>query len=136
MEMKLQAIRQIMRKPLEAQYARGNLTGPQMLVMEVVCKHDGISLKDLSKAVNLAHSTISGIVDRLEKRGFLLRTPLKTDRRVTQICPSRDVKEFLQKRAPVLTLHPLAIALKKASPDERRAILKGVSVLEKLLTKE
>jgi DNA-binding MarR family transcriptional regulator len=135
-EIKLQSIRQIMRKPLEAQYARGHLTGPQMLIMEVVCKHEGISLKDLSKSVSLAHSTVSDIVDRLEKRGFVARKSLETDKRVTQIYPSPSVREFLQKRAPALTLHPLARALKKALPAEQRAILNGVTLLEKLLTKE
>jgi DNA-binding MarR family transcriptional regulator len=135
-EIKLQTIRQIIRKPLETQYARGHMTGPQMLVMEVVCRHDGISLKDLSKSVSLAHSTVSGIVDRLEKRGFVVRKSLKTDRRVTQIYPSHAVREFLQKHAPALTLHPLASALKKASPGEQKTVLKGISLLEKLLTKE
>ena len=37
--------------------------------MRIVVRNDGISLKELSAAVNLAHSTVSGIVDRLEKRG-------------------------------------------------------------------
>jgi DNA-binding MarR family transcriptional regulator len=41
---------------------------PQSAVIQAVVKHDGISLKDLSREVSLAHSTVSGIVDRLEKR--------------------------------------------------------------------
>ncbi len=134
--MKLQVIHKAMRKSLEAQHARGHLTGPQTHVMEVVCRHGGVSLKDLSKAVNLAHSTVSGIVDRLEKRGFLVRTPFPSDRRVTQILPSRAVSEFLQKRAPALRQHPLTVALKKASPTERRSITRGISTLEKLLTRK
>jgi DNA-binding MarR family transcriptional regulator len=134
MERKLQNIRQALRKPLEAQYARGHLTGPQMLVMEVVCKQDGISMKELASRMGLAHSTVSGIVDRLEKRGLLIRQTLESDRRVTQILPSPAVREFLQKQAPALTLHPLNEALKRASAAERKTVWEGITMLEKLLT--
>ena len=62
----LRAIQHALRKPLDAQVARGGLTPPQTAVMhEVVARH-GISLKELSKRLSLAHSTVSGIVDRLE----------------------------------------------------------------------
>lgn len=133
-ETKLQLIRQAMRKELEEQYASGHLTGPQRLVMESLCTSNRMSLKELSKAVCLAHSTVSGIVDRLERRGFLVRKTLESDRRVSLIEPSAAVQLFLKERAPALTLHPLTRALKKASPEERHAVLKGLATLEKLLT--
>lgn len=133
MESQLQSIRQKMRRQLEAEYAKGGLTGPQQLVMGVVCRSEGLSLKELSRAVCLAHSTVSGIVDRLEKRGYLIRRTSTNDRRVTQILPSPAVRKFMQKRAPMLTLHPLARALAKATPAQRVAVQYGLNTLEKLL---
>src|SRR5260370_34550614 len=67
MERDLSVIRRTLRKPLEAEVAKGELTVPQSAVMQVVVRQNGISLKDLSREVSLAHSTVSGIVDRLEK---------------------------------------------------------------------
>src|SRR5215831_18013029 len=73
LEQHLTAIRQQIRRPVEAEFARGGLTGPQRSVMEALFKSDGRSLKELTAQVGLAHSTVSGIVDRLEKRGLIER---------------------------------------------------------------
>jgi DNA-binding MarR family transcriptional regulator len=133
MESQLQSIRQMMRRRLDAEYSKGELTAPQRLVMEAVCKSEGLSLKDLSETVCLAHSTVSGIVDRLEKRGFVTRRISKEDRRLTQIFPSSAVRNFLQKRYPALALHPLTRALKEATPAQRSIVQEGLSTLEELL---
>ena len=133
MEAQLQAIRRRLRRRLEAEYARGSVTGPQRLVMEVLVASEGMSLKELSAKVSLAHSTVSGIVDRLETRGFVERLPLETDRRVTLIRAAAAVREFMQKRAPELTLHPLLAALERASEAERRIVRRGLDTLERML---
>ncbi|HTZ89083.1 MAG TPA: MarR family transcriptional regulator [Alloacidobacterium sp.] len=135
MESQLQSIRQMMRRQLDAEYSKGDLTAPQQLVMRAVCKAEGLSLKELSRSVCLAHSTVSGIVDRLEKRGFVIRRTSKEDNRVTQIIASPAVRDFLQKRAPALTLHPLTRALKRATQAQRAAVETGLSTLEELLRK-
>jgi hypothetical protein len=55
----LNAIRKALRQPLEVEEAKGQLTIPQKAVMQVVVRNHGISLKDLGKQVQLAHSTIA-----------------------------------------------------------------------------
>jgi DNA-binding MarR family transcriptional regulator len=73
MEADLSAIRRSMRSLLESEVARGKLTVPQTAVMRVVVRQQGINLKVLSREVSLAHSTVSGIVNRLEQLGMLER---------------------------------------------------------------
>jgi DNA-binding MarR family transcriptional regulator len=133
LEARLLAIRRKMRQRLEAEYARGEVTGPQRLVMQALVESEGMSLKELSAKVSLAHSTVSGIVDRLEKRGFVNRQVLESDRRITQISVSKAVHEFLEKQAPDLTLHPLLNALRRASKAERIVVRKGIETLERLM---
>ena len=133
MEAQLHGIRRKLRRRLEAEYAKGEVTGPQRLVMEALVQSEGMSLKELKERVSLAHSTVSGIVDRLEKRGMLERRTPAEDRRVTQITVSRAVKDFMRKKAPELTLHPLVDALRRASPEERKAVRTGVDTLARLL---
>src|SRR5579875_2133983 len=70
-EAQLQSIRRKLRERLQMEYERGELTSPQRLVMSVVVHHEGLSLKELSQRVSLAHSTVSGIVSRLADRGLL-----------------------------------------------------------------
>jgi DNA-binding MarR family transcriptional regulator len=129
----LRVIRQILRRPGEAEFARGHLTGPQQLVMEVLVRSHGLSLKELSQQVSLSHSTVSGIVDRLEKRGFLKRKADPNDRRFTVITTSKAVEEFLKKKLPALTIHPLAEVLARASASEREEIVRGVRVLRRIV---
>jgi DNA-binding MarR family transcriptional regulator len=133
LEQHLTAIRQEIRRPVEAEFAKGNLTGPQRSVMQAVVHSDGRSLKELSAQVGLAHSTVSGIVDRLETRGMLQRQTHPTDRRHTRIVASKEVREFLEKKYPVLATHPLLEALRRAAPNERDAIVRGLRTLRRLL---
>lgn len=135
LEAQLEAIRRKMRRHLEAEYARGGVTGPQRLVMHALVTSGEMSLKELSARVSMAHSTVSGIVDRLEKRGFLKRRVQASDRRVTRIAVSKPVREFLDKRAPELALHPMLNALRRATGTERTAVRKGIETLERLLEK-
>lgn len=133
MEAQMHGIRRKLRQRLEAEFARGAVTGPQRLVMEALITGEGMSLKELSARVSLAHSTVSGIVDRLEGKGLVEREASGTDRRVTRITVSAPVREFMTKRAPELMLHPLLDALRRASETERKAVQKGLDTLEKLL---
>jgi DNA-binding MarR family transcriptional regulator len=134
-ERQLNIIQRSMRQRLQAEFARGNLTGPQRLVMSVLVRTQGLSLKQLSEAVSLAHSTVSGIVDRLEKQGLIERQTHPTDRRITLLVASPPVREFMETRMPELALHPLLEALRHASPTERQSITQGLNTLAKLLSR-
>jgi len=135
-EQHLTAIRQEIRRPVEAEFAKGGLTGPQRSVMQALVRSGGGSLKQLTAQIGLAHSTISGIVDRLEKRGLVERQPNLDDRRHTRITVSVEVREFLEKRYPVIAAHPLFDVLRRAEVSERNAIMTGVRALRRLLDKK
>jgi DNA-binding MarR family transcriptional regulator len=132
-ESDLAAIRRAMRQPLDAEYAKGNLTVPQKAVMQVVVHNPGVTLKDLSQAISLAHSTVSGIVDRLEKRGMIERRPDAADGRLSRIHPSAAVSEFLRERMPALRSGPLNAALARVSVEDRRKIVSALQHLRSVL---
>src|SRR5215469_14276686 len=136
LEQHLTEIRQEIRRPVEAEFAKGGLTGPQRSVMQALVMSDGRSLKELTAQVGLAHSTISGIVDRLEKRGLVERKPNLNDRRHTRIIVSGVVREFMEKRYPVIAAHPLYDVLHAADGVERNAIVTGIRILRRLLDKQ
>ena len=135
-DLHLRAVRELLRRPVEAEYARGQLTGPQRSVMHVVVQCEGISLKDLSKQVGLAHSTVSGIVDRLEKQGLLDRKQDPRDGRASLIAASKVVRDFMRETLPGLTIHPLVVALRRAKPAERNQILEGLRRLRRLVEQD
>jgi DNA-binding MarR family transcriptional regulator len=136
MERDLGSIRQTLRKPLEAEVAKGDLTVPQSAVMRAVVRSPGINLKDLSREVSLAHSTVSGIVDRLSKRGMIERRTDSSDGRVSCIYPAAIVAEFVRERIPLLSRGPLQSALQRATQEERKAIGAALRRLRELLGAE
>jgi DNA-binding MarR family transcriptional regulator len=129
----LRAIRERIRRPLEADIARGNLTGPQQSVMHALVQSEGLSLKDLSAHLGLSHSTVSGIIDRLVERGLVERRIDENDRRITRIRVTRRVRNYLKDRLPGLAIHPILAALSRATLAEREAIDKGLKTLRGLL---
>ncbi|HXZ33985.1 MAG TPA: MarR family transcriptional regulator [Terriglobales bacterium] len=133
LEQHLRAIQQQIRRPLQAEFAKGGLTGPQKSVLHVLVQSDGRSIKEITAHVGLAHSTVSGIVDRLQKRGFVQRQTDPHDRRHTRITVSTAIRDFMNKEYPVLAARPLFDALRKAAPEERESIVRGVTMLRKLL---
>ncbi|HVU45701.1 MAG TPA: MarR family transcriptional regulator [Terracidiphilus sp.] len=132
-ERDLSAIRRMMRKPLEAEVSKGNLTVPQKAAMAVVVRHEGISLKGLSTAMSLAHSTVSGIVDRLEKQGLVERRTDASDGRISRIHAAAVVKDFVREKIPELSRGPLSAALDRASAQERSQIAAAMRRLRELL---
>jgi len=132
-EAHLSAVRQVLRQPVEAEFARGNLTAPQRSVMQALFHTDGLSLKDLSRRVGLAHSTVSGIVDRLEKRGLAERRPDPSDGRASVIVVSQAVRAYMRDAFPALVLNPVIAALRSARPAERAVILEGLRTLRRVL---
>ncbi len=132
----LRAIQKLLRRPVEQEVARSRLTRPQLAVLRAVVSADGISLKDLSREVSLAHSTVSGIVDRLERRGLVHRRAGVKDRRVTGVVMSSAVQSWLQERLPLLKVSPLVSVLSRAKSTQIISILTGVRTLRRVLEED
>jgi len=63
----------------------GEITPVQWLVLYTLFKQDGESITQLAKRCYLENSTITGIIDRLEKAGFVARESIEGDRRAYKI---------------------------------------------------
>ena len=136
----LEAIRRVIRESIWAEARRFPipLTPQQVLALQILVDHgrdagSGLSLSDLSQRMGLAHSTVSGIVTRLEARGLLQRTADPEDRRFVRVELTEPVRDWVQRDLPTLRLGPLARAISKATADERARVLDGLAILERLL---
>ncbi len=61
------------------------LTGPQSLVLRLLLNKGSMSSAGLSRLMYVTPSNMTGIIDRLEKKGFVERKRKEGDRRVTLI---------------------------------------------------
>lgn len=57
------------------------VTGPQRLVVRIVGKFPGISQSEIARLLHFHPSTLTGIVERLERQGFVQRRSDSRDRR-------------------------------------------------------
>jgi DNA-binding MarR family transcriptional regulator len=57
------------------------LTTPQLLCLKKLAQSGDMKPSDLSKAVNLSHATITGIINRLEKKHLIKKTRSQKDGR-------------------------------------------------------
>ena len=69
------------------------LTSPQYFVFNALWMGDGISIGDLGERVSLDSSTLTGIIDRLEKTGYLERRINPDDRRSIMIFLTDKARE-------------------------------------------
>jgi len=109
---------------------RANLTGPQLTVVKLLETIGDLSLSELSERIRAQNSTVTGIVDRMEREGLVLRVRSTEDRRVVRIhLTDRGAK--LAGEVPVEPMEILRTALGGLSPTETRELLRLMTKVAK-----
>lgn len=76
------------------------LTTPQLLLLQTMGNHKGITVTDLAHAMSLSQATVSSILDRLVDRGYVVREKSSGDKRKVHLNLSRSGKLAI-KDAPI-----------------------------------
>lgn len=99
------------------------LTGPQLTVLKMLEGMGDISLSELSERIRAQNSTVTGIIDRMEREALVVRTRSTEDRRVVHI----KLTDKGSKIARAIAVEPMEIfrgALESLSPAETRDLMK------------
>lgn len=118
---------------LESQAIKDGSTLPQRIVMGQLVRHGDMSVKELSQKVGLSHSTISGIVDRLERKGLVKRSRDQQDRRITKVTITDSAKNHFHNMMTQRMFSGIVEAFNLASAGEQVKILEGLITLRHLL---
>ena len=78
------------------------LTGPQLMVLKELSVHGGVYVAELTRAIHLSQPTVTGILDRLEKRALVRRQRSDQDRRRVQVWLTGDGERLLADAPPLL----------------------------------
>ncbi|MGA7878164.1 MAG: MarR family transcriptional regulator [Desulfoferrobacter sp.] len=108
------------------------ITIPQLVCLREIHDHGPIALSALSKIVYVNSSTVTGIVDRLEKRNLVRRTRVSKDRRQIHVEITEQGLQFIV-NAPAPLEERFAQRLKKLDKDEIKALLLAIEKLVALL---
>lgn len=101
------------------------LTPPQYFVFNALWMGDGITISELGDRVSLDSSTLTGIIDRMEKSGYVERRPNPDDRRSALV--------FLTEKARKLGPHILEFADELDSTLKQHLSKKDIATFEKVL---
>jgi MarR family transcriptional regulator, organic hydroperoxide resistance regulator len=105
---------------------RFGITYNHLFILTCLWEQDGVNVKDLSKQLLLDSSSLTGHLDRLEKRGLVLRQNDPEDRRAVQVFLTEkgrqlkdqlepiglELKQTLEKGVPQVKLAAFAEALR------------------------
>lgn len=61
------------------------LTSPQILLMQAIQNHSDATIGKLASEISLSQATVTTIIDRLEKRNFLIRERSQQDKRKVKL---------------------------------------------------
>ena len=75
---------------------RHGVTVPQIICLHKIVESGPMTTNALSKEIFLAASTVIGILDRLEAKGYISRTRDSTDRRLVYVDATPEGKVFLE----------------------------------------
>ncbi len=78
---KLARVMRKVQRYYESRLARFGITPVQFYVFSVLWENDGMKFKDLAERMNLDGSTLTGILDRMERGGYVKREDDPEDRR-------------------------------------------------------
>jgi len=97
------------------------LTVPQLLILNAISREGGLPVSALARRVSLSQGTVTSVLDRLERRGYVTRTRGSADRRVVGISMTGTGREVLS-RAPGM-LQAEFVARYERLPDWEQSML-------------
>ena len=108
------------------------ITAPQSMVIGILSTQKKMKISELSSRLSLSNSTVSGIIDRLEKQGMVERERSEVDKRVVYVNISPQFYGMHQNFHKQMEEN-IAQVMSKGTPQELNKIIDGLSMLKKLL---
>jgi DNA-binding MarR family transcriptional regulator len=108
------------------------ITGPQLWALNTISKNEGLPLGELGKKMYLCPSAITGLIDRLERRGYVVRNRDQQDRRVVNILLTSKGKR-LARKGPDPIQGKMIYGLRSLNKGELRSIYDSIHKLVEVM---
>jgi DNA-binding MarR family transcriptional regulator len=108
------------------------MTAQQVGALAIIARRPGISLGELGERMYLHVSTCSGIIDRLERKGYVERRRLREDRRVVHLHATPSGRRTIA-RMPVSGFGALMRDIQKLPAREIHDIRDAMRILVRVM---
>ena len=103
----------------------GEFNGPQGRILHVLWGGDGISLQELANGTGLANTTLTSMIDRMERLELVRRLPALGDRRKTLIALT-EKSRALRNAYEAVSARATEIIYQGFSEEERSSLEKSL----------
>jgi Transcriptional regulators len=101
--------------------AYSNITAPQLVCLRAVVENGPLTTTAISREIHVSPSTVVGILDRLEDKGWVLRQRSREDRRIVMVSATEAGRRLVQE-TPSPMQQKLAEALNELPELEQATI--------------
>jgi DNA-binding MarR family transcriptional regulator len=108
----------------------GDLSLQQLTVLYLI-RTEGATLSEMARRLMVAPTVLTGIVDRLERRGYVRRENDPHDRRKLRLCLSDEGRQISVDVEQALVAE-VAAEMAALTPDEIAELGRGLSLLERV----
>jgi DNA-binding MarR family transcriptional regulator len=127
--MNMQAINRYLRSMVSDQ-AENPVTRVQWMLLRHLQRNSSCTIGELAEHLDVRSSTMSQMVDRLEKNGIVYRASNQKDARVKSVTLSEKGKKIIQERE-MLWVNSLAQPFQNFSVEEKETLL---NLMDKLVS--
>jgi len=104
----------------------------QLACLNMLHQHGSMPISRLAKGLVVEPSTATGVVDRMEQKGLVIRTRQGADRRVVTI-ELTEIGRALAENSPPSVPRFLRIGMKELSDKEAKAVIDALATLVEML---
>ncbi|KAF2955763.1 MarR family transcriptional regulator [Marinitoga sp. 38H-ov] len=128
-------IRELVKKTMVTSFEDCEITSSQWMLLGALLKNGRMTMSELSNYIGLSNSTVSGIVDRLEKQGYIKRIRDDNDRRKVFVEITEKFNDIAKKRHESIE-KKFEERLHKVSENELDIVIDGLKILKKIFEEE
>lgn len=130
-----QEVMQLFKHSMHKLLDETGMSAPQGMVLGLLSKKKKMKITELSSHLCLSNSTVSGIIDRLEKQKMVVRERSEEDKRVVYVSISpnfADMHKIFRKQFE----KNIENIMSKGNSEEIHKIFEGLDALKKLLSEQ
>jgi DNA-binding MarR family transcriptional regulator len=128
-------IRELIKKSMVMSFEDCEITSSQWMLLGALLKNGKMTMSELSNYIGLSNSTVSGIVDRLEKHEYIRRVRDDEDRRKVYVEITEKFNDVAKKSHKKIEKQ-LEERLNKVSDKELNTVIEGLKILKKIFEEE
>lgn len=123
-----------MKRQIHKESGDMNLTAPQGMAIGLLHKEGPLRIGDLSEKMALSNSTVSGILDRLEKLNYIERIKSPEDRRVVHVDLTESFRTIMDSRKEKMD-DLMSKMIGHATEEEVETIVNGLKTLDLVINR-